>query len=124
MYYGSSTAEGTTDTWSLFSGPDNEYYFDMGFVRIFYWYGILPGTVYVMMNVLLLWQCARKKDGAGLVMMMALAVYTVVEAHIISVYIGRNYILFLMGMYAGDMLWIGSGQEEYLWGTYRLIVPK
>ncbi len=124
LYYGSSTAEGTTDTWSLLSGPDNEYYFDMGFVRIFYWYGILPGMVYVMINVLLLWQCARKKDGAGLVMMAALAVYTVVEAHIISVYIGRNYILFLTGMYASDMLGLCSGQEEYLWRTYRLVSAK
>ena len=80
--------------------------------------------VYVMMNVLLLWQCARKKDGAGLVMMAALAVYTVVEAHIISVYIGRNYILFLTGMYASDMLGLCSGQEEYLWRTYRLVSAK
>lgn len=121
LYYGSMTCQGTTATWSLFSEPGSNYYFDMGFVRVFYWYGILPGTIYIILNVLLLWQCARNKDGMALVMVTALAVYTVVEAHIISVYIGRNYILFLMGMYISDMLGLCSEREEYLWGAYRLI---
>ena len=103
LYYGSVDMHGTTATWSLFSEPENDRFFDMGFVRVFYWYGILPGAVYMILNILLLWQCAKKKDGMGLVMITALAVYTVVEAHIVSVYIGRNYILFLMGMYSSDM---------------------
>lgn len=121
LYYGSVDRHGTTATWSLFSRPENTYYFDMGFVRVFYWYGILPGMVYMILNILLLWQCARKRDGMGLVMIVGLAVYTVVEAHIVSVYIGRNYILFLMGMYLSDMLLLRSEREEYLWGAYRFI---
>lgn len=121
LYYGSQTAQGTTATWSLFSSPESEYYFDMGHVRLFYWYGIIPGAIYVILNLLLFWQCYKKKDGMGLVMMTVLAVYTVVEAHIVSVYIGRNYILFLMGMYGSDMLALGSDREEYLWRSYRLL---
>ena len=35
LYFGSSHAEGTTTTWSLFSDRDNIYYFDMGYVRLF-----------------------------------------------------------------------------------------
>ncbi len=121
LYYGSTDAHGTTATWSLFSQPENNYFFDMGFVRVFYWYGILPGMVYIILNILLFWQCAKKKDGMGLVMMAALAVYTIVEAHIISVYIGRNYILFLMGMYGSSMPGLNSEQEEYMWKAYRFI---
>lgn len=119
LYYGSVNQEGTTATWSLFSRPENNYYFDMGFVRLFYWYGIIPGMLYVILNIMLIWQCYRKRDGMGLVLMTVLAVYTVVEAHIISVYIGRNYILFLVGMYISDMLPIGRGQENYLWNICR-----
>lgn len=116
LHYGSVNREGSTDTWSLFSRPENTYYFDMGFVRIFYWYGILPAAVYLFLNLLLFVQCGRKKDGTGLVMLTAFAVYTVVEAHLVSVYIGRNYILFLLGMYISEMLYLCGQKEYYLWG--------
>ena len=55
----------------------------------------------------------------GLVMLVVLSVYTVVEAHLISVYIGRNYLLFLMGMYAAVMPGLCSGNEEegYIWSV-------
>lgn len=115
LFYGSVDCEGTTATWSLFSVPENNYYFDMGFVRLFYWYGIIPGLIYLVLNVLLIRQFYKKEDGMGLVMVSALAVYTVVEAHLVSVYIGRNYILFLMGMYGSSMLGLDSDKEMYLW---------
>ncbi len=121
LYYGTQTSQGTTATWDWFSNPESQQYFDMGHVRVFYWYGIVPGVVYVVLNLWLFWQCYRKKDGMGLVMMTVLAVYTVVEAHIVSVYIGRNYILFLLAMYSSDMLGLSSDREEYLWKSYRLL---
>ena len=119
LYYGSIRCEGTTATWSLFSEPGNHYYFDMGFVREFYWYGIVPGLVYVILNIWLIWRFYKNKDGMGLVMLVVLSVYTVVEAHLISVYIGRNYLLFLMGMYAAVMPGLCSGNEEegYIWSV-------
>ena len=120
LYFGSVRCEGTTATWSLFSAPVNDHYFDMGFVRLFYWYGIVPGIVYVALNILLIWRFYKKKDGMGLVMLTVLAIYTVVEAHLVSVYIGRNYLLFLMGMYAGSMPGLCSEKEEHLWRLYRL----
>lgn len=120
LYYGSVNSEGTTATWSLFSRPENHYYFDMGFVRVFYWYGIVPGAVYLLLQLMLFWQFYKKKDGMGVVLLTVLAVYTVVEAHLVSVYIGRNYILFLMGMYACGQA-LSSGREEYLWRSYRLL---
>lgn len=117
LYFGSIRCEGTTATWSLFSEPRNSYYFDMGFVRIFYWYGIVPGIVYVFLNIWLLWRFYKNRDGMGLVMLVVLSVYTVVEAHLVSVYIGRNYLLFLIGMYATGMpgLCSGNDRERYIW---------
>ena len=122
LYWGSVNHEGTVERWSLFSEARNNYYFDMGFVRVFYWYGILPAIVYFAMNLLLIWECYKKRDTSGFVMMVVLAVYTVVEAHIISVYIGRNYLLLLFGAYWSDMLHAGNAEnEEYAWGAYRLL---
>ena len=76
-----------------------KYYFDMGWVKLFYRYGIIPGSLYIAACLALMWKLYKKKDACGLLMFATLAVYTVVEAHLISVYIGRNYLLMLMGHY-------------------------
>ena len=96
--------EGTIQTWKLFSEPANNYYFDMGWIRLFYWYGIIPATIAVIVLTALLFYCTRKKKYMELVMIVSFAVYTVVEAHAISVYLARNYVLFLVGAMWTDIL--------------------
>ena len=91
--------EGTIQTWKLFSEPANNYYFDMGWVRLFYWYGIIPACIFIILFFVFLWYCIRKKDYMAFVMMVSFAVYSIVEAHAVSVYLARNYVLFLFGMY-------------------------
>ena len=95
---------GILRNWSLFSRPENTKYFDMGYVRLFYWYGIIPGAVYVILYAMLIWQCYKKKNYMGFMMVLSFALYTMLEAHFISVYLGRNYALFLTGAYWSDML--------------------
>ncbi len=90
--------------WSLFSSPENIKYFDLGYVRLFYWYGIIPGAAYVVMYALLLWECRRRRDPYGFMMLLSFALYTMLEAHFVSVYMGRNYALFLMGAYWGGIV--------------------
>lgn len=90
--------DGMIQTWSAFSCENNmNYYFDMGWVKVFYRYGVIPGILYVAANLLLLWRIWRRRDACGLALFVMFAVYTVVEAHLISVYIGRNYLLMMMG---------------------------
>jgi len=96
----SARKDGTIETWSAFSCPDNmDYYFDMGWVKLFYRYGIVPGILYCIACAALLWQFGRKKDAFGLVIFTVLAVYSVMEAHLFSVYVGRNFLLLMMGSY-------------------------
>lgn len=96
----SENNDGMIHTWSLFSSPNNmKYYFDMGWVKLFYRYGVAAGAVYVIAQLALIWRLYKKKDACGLWMLVILAVYTVVEAHLISVYIGRNFLLMMMGSY-------------------------
>lgn len=96
---------GAIESWRLFSSPNNmEYYFDMGWVKLFYRYGIIPGILYCIANLALLWRFYRKKDAFGLVVFTVMAVYTVVEAHLFSIYIGRNFLLMMMGSYCIDSL--------------------
>ena len=96
----SDNNDGMIQTWSAFSCENNmNYYFDMGWVKLFYRYGVIPGSLYVAANLALLWQLWKRRDACGLVLFVLFAVYTVVEAHLISVYIGRNYLLMLLGGY-------------------------
>lgn len=90
---------GTIDTWRLFSRPENDYYFDMGWIRLFYWYGIIPACIFVIALIVIMYYCYRKEYYMALVLIVSFSVYTIIEAHAISVYLARNYMLFLMGMY-------------------------
>lgn len=90
---------GVMSTWRLFSTTGTEYYFDMGWIRLFYWYGIIPASIAVLVLMLLLLYFIREKKYIEITVIASAALYTVVEAHLVSVYIGRNYILFLVGMY-------------------------
>lgn len=91
--------EGIISTWRLFSTSNSDYYFDMGWVRLFYWYGIIPAMIAVLVMILLLIYLIRQKKYAEITVFACAAIYTVVEAHFVSVYMGRNYLLFIVGMY-------------------------
>ena len=108
--------EGTIRTWKLFSEPANNYYFDMGWIRLFYWYGIIPACVFIISLLVLMWYCVKKEDYRAFIMIVSLSVYAVMEAHTISIYIARNYVLFLIGMYWTDIIderkWKGLGNNR------------
>lgn len=91
--------EGIMSTWSLFSRPGNNYYFDMGWVRLFYWYGIIPAILAIIVLMGFMVYFVKNEQWKEVVVFSMLALYTVVEAHIVSVYMGRNYLLFIIGMY-------------------------
>lgn len=116
---GNTRWEGTIRTWKLFSEPANNYYFDMGWIRLFYWYGIIPACVFVISLFVFMWYCVRKKDYMAFVMMVSFAVYSTVEAHAVSEYLARNYVLFLFGFYWSRMLHFENKNRINL-GKYRI----
>lgn len=96
--------EGTVGTWTLFSRPENNYYFDMGWVRLFYWFGIIPSIIFLIMLFLLMIYCYKKQDYMAAVLIVSVCVYTIIEAHVFSDYLARNYIFFLLGAHWSQML--------------------
>lgn len=99
---------GIITNWRLFSRPENEKYFDMGYVRLFYWYGIIPAATFLAVYVYTMWGCRKRGDYAGLMLLVCFALYTMLEAHFVSVYLGRNYALFLIGAW-----WTESGSDRH-----------
>lgn len=91
--------EGGVAKWSLFSRPNTIEHFDMGWMRLFYWYGIIPASLFLILLILVTWECYKYKDKSAFLVIMLITLYTVVESHVISVYIGRNYLYFLIGFY-------------------------
>ncbi|MCI2048611.1 MAG: hypothetical protein LKJ76_02690 [Lachnospiraceae bacterium] len=109
--------EGTLFTWRWFSDRSNDSYFDLGWVRLFYWYGVIPGLSAVALLYALLRRVRIRKDTASLVMLASFFVYTFMEAHLVSVYLGRNYGLFVLACYAPELFGgaaqrAGTGREH------------
>ena len=88
----------------------------MGWIRLFYWYGIIPACVFIILLLVLMWYCVKKEDYRAFIMIVSLSVYAVMEAHTVSIYIARNYVLFLLGMYWTDIIderkWKGLGNNR------------
>jgi hypothetical protein len=95
------------ENWKLFAQPGNEEFFDQGFIRLFYWYGIIPGILYIVANIYLIWQAYLNRDYSLMVIVVSYSVLSLVEAHLISVYLLRNYLLIWLGYY-----WHGSTLME------------
>lgn len=109
------------ENWKLFASPENTEYFDAGFVRLFYWYGIIPGMLYIGMNFYLLYQGYKKKDAVMLVMIVSFSIYNLMEAHFISEYLLRNYLLVLMGYYWYQPFEGKYRFEGYFWQVRGLL---
>lgn len=90
---------GRIENWLLFSDSKFENYFDMGYVRMFYWYGIIPTALMLIILLYMIYESYKGNDYMGLVMILVFSVFTLIEAHFVSVYIARNYLLFLAGTY-------------------------
>lgn len=124
LYYDSASHAGTLPTWTLFGVPENEYYFDMGWVRLFYWYGMIPACIYVAVLALLIWQLYREKQYLGIMVLASLFIYTLVEAHIISVYLARDYTLLLIGARFGAMFHVNKGKNGHFWELPGMLQRK
>lgn len=120
--YGKS--DGGVQYWSLFSNPDNQNYFDMGYMRLFYWYGIIPGILYMVTLCIMIWNCYKKKAYDALLVIMSFSAYMLIEAHAISVYLGRNYILLFLGAMWYTILSRKSEVEQYIFRVFRFLKKK
>lgn len=105
----------------LFSQPSNVEYMDMGFYKLFYWYGYIPAAMLLIAYVLLVRYAYKKKEYAILMMIASFSAYTCLEAHFVSDYLGRNYLFFILGGVWCEMLAADKGQAFRWWQTLRML---
>ncbi|NDO50907.1 hypothetical protein FMM75_16380 [Lachnospiraceae bacterium MD335] len=112
------------ENWLPFASAANEEYFDAGFIRLFYWYGIIPGVLYVLMNLYLIYQSFREQDYTLVVIVAGYTLFTIMEAHLISFYILRNYLFIWLGYYWYQPFAKRQCFEGYFWQVRKLLVAK
>lgn len=122
MLTGNEGCEGTIGTWSLFSRPENNYYFDMGWIRLFYWYGIIPASIFILVILGVMFYCYQKKQYLVIALIASFSVYSIIEAHAVSVYLARNYVLFLIGAnWSNAMEWLMKNCKMNLMAGWRKV---
>lgn len=104
IYRDNEKHAGALETWKLFSDHESVEFFDMGWIRAFYWYGIIPTILICLLIVLFIYLCYKQRDIWTLILILSLSIYTVIEATFVSVYIGRNMLLPVLGVYLGYFL--------------------
>lgn len=104
LYYSAENHGGILGNWKLFASHGAESYFDMGWVRLFYWYGIIPTAVIILLILLINYICYKKKDIWTPIIFFSLSVYTILEATFVTQYIGRNFFLIIAGVYIGQLI--------------------
>jgi hypothetical protein len=112
------------ENWKLFALPENEAFFDQGFIRLFYWYGIIPGMLYIVSNIYLIWQSYIRKDCSLMIIVVAYSVLSIMEAHLISVYLLRNYLFIWLGYYWYRAFDRNRACETNLWHIKSLFYGK
>lgn len=95
--YAFENGGGVLKNWKLFGSDIFIEYFDMGIVRMFWWYGIIPGIIIVIAVLYLLYDQYLRKDYMGALLTVSIVIFSVFEAHFISEFLCRNYLLFMFG---------------------------
>lgn len=101
LYYSTEDRGGVLYRWKLFAGHGSDSYFDMGWARLFYWYGIIPTVIIILAIFAVVYVSRKKSDIWTLVLVISLSIYTLLEATFITRYLGRDFFLLIGGVYLG-----------------------
>ncbi|WP_026528955.1 hypothetical protein [Butyrivibrio sp. VCD2006] len=106
LYYDTKLHKGALETWSLFGDEfSGNSFFDMGWVRLFYWYGIIPAVLILLVVLFLIYRLYLNRDFGVMIMLISISLFTLVEASFVSSFIGRNYLLPIAGVYLLGDIW-------------------
>ena len=101
LYYGTEDRGGVLYRWKLFAGHGSDSFFDMGWARLFYWYGIIPTIIIILAVFAVVYVSMKKHDIWTMILVISLSVYTLMEATFVTRYLGRDFFLLIGGVYLG-----------------------
>ena len=75
--------------------------------------------MYVLANLYLIYQSYQKRDYMLLIIVVGFSLFSMMEAHLVSVYILRNYLFVLLGYYWYQPFEMREKKNEF--GIYKSI---
>ena len=112
LYYGVDAHGGMLSNWKLFALPGSDGYFDMGWNRLFYWYGIIPTVVIGCAILAVIYVCYIRRDIWTVLLVFSVSLYTIVEATFVTRYIGRDFFLIIAGAYLAEFISRATTEAE------------
>lgn len=92
------------ENWSLFSSKENKNFYDMGYIQIFYYYGIVPAIGYLGYVVYGYISAWKNKDFRGQLAILGCTIYMFMESLMFTNYLPFDF-LFLFSTFA---IWKGK----------------
>ncbi len=83
------------DSWRLFSSRINKNGYDMGYIQIFYYYGIIPGICYLGFLFYAGYRAMRRNNVFGLLALLGFGIYLFMESLFFSNYLTRDFLLMI-----------------------------
>lgn len=110
-----SSFTGHITKWTLFSKREVVGLMDMGYIKLFYRYGIIPAVIYISSIVLLIIHSSKKSDLGAALLIASFVIYNIMEAHIISPYFARNYMNMLFFGIWNEVFFVEKGSAGFFW---------
>lgn len=92
--------------WTLFSSQLHKNVYDMGYIQIFYYYGIVPAVCYLLFVLYAVYTAWKRKDIVGSMAIWGFSLYLFMEAAFFSNYLQSDFLLMSA---AGVVMW---GKKE------------
>lgn len=95
------------ENWHLFGDAGNHNDYDMGYIQIFYYYGIIPAACYLTCVVCAAVKGWKERAAWKLVLLLGLSSYLFMESLYFSNFVPVDFLL----VYAVSLLWGDYGRE-------------
>lgn len=96
--------------WHLFSDQLNKNWYDLGYIQIFYYYGTVMGSCYLMFVGFAMRKAYMRKDIVKMILIMCLCIYLFMESRYFMNYLTCDYLL----MVSAATMWGGFADEHRL----------
>lgn len=96
------------ENWRLFGNRNNHNDYDLGYIQIFYYYGIVPAVCYLSCVASAAAKAWKDSEAWKLVILLGLSIYLFMESVYFSNFIPIDFLL----VYSVSLLWGDYGKEE------------
>ena len=105
--------------WHLFSARENKNWYDLGYIQLFYYYGIVVGCCYLAFVCHAVREAWMKRDSLGILLITGLCMYLFMEARYFTNYLTSDYLLMVSVIVLRRVT-----SETVLWGEYEEKIHK